>query len=143
MPSLALWFRFVGGFYLLLGLGFLPPLNAARAPLVLPGLEHLGDGPLARGFLDFSLMLGLDFLVLGLFLLWASARPGEHRSLAWLVLWLELARGILDDLYMILRGYPTPFYLGFILLHLIVVITGLAALRRGPGRRGAVRKEAP
>ena len=35
MKRLQWWFRIVGLFYLLLGIGFFPPLNEARLPLML------------------------------------------------------------------------------------------------------------
>jgi hypothetical protein len=43
---------------------------------------------------------------------------------------LEIVRGILDDIYMIARGYSAAIYVGFIVLHLVIIVTGMAFMRR-------------
>ena len=116
MNKLKWWFRVVGILYFLLGVGFVPTLNAARLPMMLPGVET--SGVTYRGLLDFS------------FMLWASRDPLNNLSIVWLVVALEIVRGILDDLYMISQGYAAPFYIGFIVLHLTIIVTGIVCLRQ-------------
>ncbi|RME88465.1 MAG: hypothetical protein D6770_06910, partial [Anaerolineae bacterium] len=95
-----------------------------------PNFDAPMGGVAYRAVLDYSFMFGLDLLVIGGFLLYASRRPQKHLSLVWLVIALEIVRGILDDLYMISQGYNAAFMLGFIVLHLIVIIPGAAFARR-------------
>jgi hypothetical protein len=47
-----------------------------------------------------------------------------------LLVWLELLHGVFDDIYLISRGYNTVGYLVFILIHFIIMGTGLLALRQ-------------
>jgi hypothetical protein len=124
------WFRIVGLIYVLLGIGFIPALNAARLPMMLPGFDAPVGGVAYRGLLDFTLMFGLDLLVIGVFLLYASRQPARHTWLVWLIIALELVRGIFDDIYMIAQGYSAPFYVAFIVLHLVIIVTGIAFVRR-------------
>ena len=130
MPSLTWWFRIVGAIYMLLGLGFLPALNAARLPQLLPGFDAPIDGVAFRALLDYTLMFGLDLFVIGAFLLGATHAPQRYVPVVWLVLALELIRGIFDDVYMLARGYAAPLYLGFIVLHLIIIVTGILSVRQ-------------
>ena len=137
MNRLRWWFRVVGAVYVLLGVGFVPALNALRLPAMLPGLDGPAGGVTYHALLDFSFMFGLDLLVTGVYLLYASASPERHLSLVGLVVALEVVRGILDDLYMIARGYGAPFYLGFIVLHIAIIGTGLLFARRAAAQSPA------
>lgn len=130
MNRLKWWFRVVGAIYVLLGIGFIPFLNAARIPLMLPGFDAPPGGVAHRGLLDFSFMFGLDLLVIGGFLLHASRDPLKHVSIVWLVVALEAVRGVLDDVYMIAQGYAAAVYVGFIVLHLAIITTGIAFVRQ-------------
>ncbi len=130
MNRLKWWFRLVGALYILLGVGFIPALNAARLPLMLPGFDAPIGGTAYRGLLDFTLMFGLDLLVTGAYMLYASRDPGKHLSIVWLVVALEIVRGILDDIYMLIQGYAAPFYIGFIVLHLVIIVTGVVFVRQ-------------
>lgn len=130
MNRLKWWFRAVGAIYVLLGVGFIPFLNAARIPLMLPGFDAPAGGVAHRGLLDFSFMFGLDLLVIGGFLLHASRDPLKHVAIVWLVVALEAVRGILDDIYMIAQGYAAPVYIGFIVLHLVIIATGIRSVRQ-------------
>jgi hypothetical protein len=130
MKKLTWWFRVVGIVYIFLGIGFIPTLNAARLPMMLPGFDAPIGGVAYRGLLDFTLMFGLDLLVIGGFLLYASRHPARHTWLVWLIVALELVRGIFDDIYMIAQGYAAPFYIAFIVLHLVIIVTGITFVRR-------------
>ncbi len=130
MKRLKNWFRVVGVIYVLLGVGFIPFINATRLEMMLPGFDAPVGGVAYRGLLDFTFMFGLDLLVTGGFLLFASRDPLRYVPLVWLIVALEIVRGILDDVYMIVRGYAAPFYIGFIILHLIIIITGIVFSRQ-------------
>jgi hypothetical protein len=130
LKALTWWFRIVGAFFVLGGVAFLPPLTARRLPSLAPGFEASPGSVAHDAFLDYIIMVGFDGIVVGLFLLYASREPLRYLPLVWLVVWLELARGILDDIYMIARGYSPGIFIAFIGVHAIVIATGLLALRR-------------
>ncbi len=129
MKKLTWWFRIVGGIYVLLGIGFIPALNAVRLPMMIPNFDAPIGGAAYRALLDYTFMFGLEMMVVGGFLLYASRAPRRHLNLVWLIVWLELVRGIVDDMYMIWQGYSPAFMIGFTVLHLIVIGTGLLFVR--------------
>ncbi len=45
------------------------------------------------------------------------------------VLGVELIRGVVDDLVWIANGYPPAFYIAWILVHAVIIVTGVRALR--------------
>ena len=129
MNKLKWWFRIVGAVYVLLGVGFFPPINEARLPFMLP-LDVAETTIAYKAIVDWTFFFGLDMLVIGAFLLYASRDPLKHLNLVWLIVWLEAIRGVLADIYYIARGYAsTPVYVGFIVFHLIIIATGIAAAR--------------
>ncbi len=130
MRALKWWLRIVGGVYVVLGLGFLPGLNAARLPQLLPNFDAPVGGVAFRALLDYTLMFGLDLVVIGACLLVAARAPQRAVPVVWLVLALELVRGICDDVYMLAQGYSPQIYVGFIVLHVVIIVTGLVSLRR-------------
>jgi len=137
MNKLKWWFRIVGAFYLLLGIGFFPPINEARLPFMLP-MDAGPDTIAYKALIDWMLTFGLDLLVTGAFLLYASRNPLKHLNLVWLLIWLEAIRGIVDDIYYISRGYASvPFYIGFIVVHLIIIATGIAVVRQTQAKTAA------
>lgn len=130
MKRIQWWFRVVGLIYMLLGVGFIPAINADRLPMMLPDFDAPIGGVAYHGLLDFLFMFGLDLLVIGGFLIWASRRPRHHLNLVWLIVWLEVIRGIADDVYMIASGYDPGVYIGFIVLHLLIIGTGITFRRQ-------------
>ncbi|RME82398.1 MAG: hypothetical protein D6775_11010 [Caldilineae bacterium] len=130
MKRLTWWFRAVGIFYVLLGIGFIPALNAARLPMMVSNFDAPIGGAAYRALLDYTFMFGLEMMVVGGFLLYASRAPHRHLNLVWLIVWLELVRGIFDDMYMIARGYEPAVMLGFTALHLIIIGTGVLFVRK-------------
>lgn len=84
--------------------------------------------------IDAYLLFGLDLAVIAVILLWASRNPLQHVVLVWLVIGLEFIRGIADDLYLLLfREYVIEeVYYGFIVLHVIIIVTGYLAVRNTP-----------
>lgn len=134
MTSLAWWFRIVGAVYLVLGCTFLPFLNTGRVTLLVPGFDGAPGGPAWSGFVDFMFMFGLEEIVLGAFLIAASFRPAWWTPLVWLLVALSAVRGIGHDLYMIASGYSVAQNLLFVVLHLAIIGSGVALLRRWRAR---------
>jgi hypothetical protein len=89
-----------------------------------------GADPVARLLVDTWILFGLEIAVVGGALLIASRAPERAIPLVWLVLALELFRGIVHDLHMIGRGYdPAPFVI-WVVIHLVIIGTGYWSLRR-------------
>lgn len=124
------WMRIVGSFYVALGLFNTPPVIAARFPAQYPDLGVTVDSMPAQTLVDVWFMFGLEVAVIGVALLIAARNPARHLALVWTVLALEVVRGIADDVYMLARGYEVAFYVIWIVLHAVIVVTGLLALRR-------------
>ena len=131
MNKMKWWMWLVGFAYLLMGAGFIPALNAARMEMAFPLFQALPDSWEYKYFLDYSFMFGLDLMVIGVVLIYAGFKPHRHLTLVWLVVWLELIRGIFDDIYMLTRGYGTEIvYYAFIVFHLVIIITGIVFVRQ-------------
>lgn len=143
MRFLVWWFRVVGIVNIVLGVMWLPFLNAARLELSIPGWDAPIGGAAYRGFLDYMLLFGLDLIILGGFLIAASFRPAQGRMLAWLAIGLSAVRGILDDIYMIAAGYPLGAMLAFIAVHATIIVTGIVALRKAAAVTSAPRAFVP
>lgn len=132
------WMIGIGLLYLALGLRLLPPINRPMIEAVgIDAIYHGGDldpGSAAFGFvLDWMGTFGLSLLALGGILLVASRAAERNRILVHLVVWHEIAAGVLADVWYISRGYlAAGFYLGFILVHLLIIATGVRVLRRTP-----------
>lgn len=103
------------------------------------------DSVAAAVSVDLALMFALEIGVVGAFLLWASRRPDEYFGLVPLILVLEVIRGIVDDVYLLaMRTYTVDaVYYGFIVLHLLVVATGLVVYRGRDGSRHRDRELGP
>lgn len=136
------WMQVVGGLYAVLGIGFLPPINEARMTAAFAFAEDGQGTQLFKAFIDYSFAFGQALFVIGAFLLWTarrSPRP-ESRPLVWLVVWLE-AVFVVGDLWAMQRGYGTTanmVWLGFIAMHLTVVLTGVRVARRADRAPAAV-----
>ena len=50
--------------------------------------------------------------------------------MVWFVVWLEFLHGVLDDLFLISRGYDVAGYIGFTVVHLIIIVTGVMFARQ-------------
>jgi len=132
---LSRWMRAVGAIYLLLAVNLGSLVVAPeRVYQFYPTFDAPLDGVATAVAVDVALMFALEVGVVGLFLLWASRRPIEYAGLVPLIVALEVVRGIADDVYLLtMRTYPVDaVYYGFIVLHLLVVVTGLAVY---PGLR--------
>ena len=123
------WLRIVGVFYLILALTscwvlFInPQLFGAMFPFS-------ADASSIRAFSDAWLIFVLEMSVLGVIMLFAAREPAQNRILVLTVSLLELMRGAGGDLLWMSRGWPTANYIPFMVLHLIIAITGFLFLRQ-------------
>ena len=131
MNKLKWWFRIVGVFYLLLTLMntfFLFFSDGQMFADTLPA--PLNAEPLAvRAFMDAWLVFILELGVLGVMALVASRNPIQNKIMAWVIIWAEVFRGVLGDVIWIVRGYSASSYIVFIVIHLVIIITGVLFLK--------------
>ena len=125
------WMRIVGCFYLFL---FIPTaiLKLPIKTLAPEGtLEKAASGDGVAGFLvDTWVILGLALSAIGISLLIASRHPAQSKSLVRTVILFELIWGIFSDLYQLWRGHPWQVAGTWIVIHLIIITTGLLFLRK-------------
>jgi hypothetical protein len=131
MNKLKWWFRIVGGFYSLLALMNLYFVlinpNYARTMLEYP-FAVTDDTVMA--FVDGWSPFAFEVFGLGTFMLWASRNPRRYLGAVWLLVWLEFTHGVLDDIYLIARGYDMAGYIAFIVIHLSIMVTGVWCVRQ-------------
>ncbi len=122
----------MGVFYLLMTLMNVYFLFFGGAQLFADTLPApMNADPLAvRAFMDAWLVFVLEFGVLGVMALVASRAPVQNSIMAWVIIGAEVFRGIVADVIWIGRGYSATSYTVFILIHLIVIITGVLFVRR-------------
>jgi hypothetical protein len=124
------WLQAVGALYLL---NFVM-ITFVRAPIGSLGPEGAlaqaaAGEPMARFLVDTWTLFGLEVGAVGVALLIASRVPEQARVLMWTVIAIEASRGIIADTYMIVRGND-PTVLGiWIVIHTVVIVTGLLCLR--------------
>lgn len=128
MRHLAWWMRAVGTLHLLIGFG---AVFLQSGPRLYLGGES--SSAAHRFAVDSWVMIGLEWLVLGAVLILASRNPYQHRMLAVAVIGFEFFRGIVHDVYMIVRGYDPLPLVAWIVVHSITIALGLAFLRSAPG----------
>lgn len=131
MKKLTWWFRIVGGFYLLLALMnlYFVLLNPSFAGemMVFP-FPTTHDTIMA--FVDGWSPFAFEVFGIATFMLWASFNPRRYLGAVWLLVWLEFTHGVLDDIYLIWRGYDMVGYLVFIAIHLAIIVTGVLFVRQ-------------
>jgi hypothetical protein len=126
-----LWLRIVGAFYVLQFV----MMVVVRAPIQSIGPERTlelaaaGDA-MARMVVDTWITFGLEVLAIGLALLLASRVPEKAEPLVWAVIAIEILRGIVDDVYMLWRGYDSVVFVVWIVIHSIVIASAILVLRR-------------
>lgn len=130
MTRLVWWLRIVGVFYLLQFVAMV----VVRAPIRSVGPEGTlalasGGDPMARFVVDTWITFGLEVGAIGVGLWIASRMPEQARALVWTIIAIEVGRGIIDDVYMLSRGYEPAVYAIWMVIHTIVIVTGLVALR--------------
>ena len=130
MNGLKWWMRLVGAMYLFLFLAAAVlklPIRAEGPPGVL-ARASAGD-PTATFVVDTWVTLGIWFAVLGIALLIASRVPGQAKALVWTIIGWELG-GIVIDIYKAARGYDLAAPVTWMVIHAIIIVAGLLALRR-------------
>jgi hypothetical protein len=136
VKRLTWWYRIVGGFYLLLtvmNLYFLFIGDSQTLADTLP--SPLNTEPLAvQAFGDAWLVFVFELGVLGAMALVAARSPLENKIMAWVIIWTEVFRGALADAIWIGRGYSATSYLAFIVIHLVIIVTGVLFVRQAAGR---------
>lgn len=131
MKKLKWWFRIVGAFYLLLAL-----MNLYFVLLNPGGMGSMVKFPFeaspiaTQAFVDGWSPFAFEVLGIGTFMLWASRNPRRYLGAVWLLVWLELLHGVLDDIYLIVRGYDAVGYLVFIAIHVAIIVTGVLFARK-------------
>ena len=137
MKQLTWWMRIVGTFYVFLfvAAAFLRLPIQAEGPEGVLALAASGD-TLARFVVDTWVVLGLVLGTIGFALLVASRIPMKSTALVWMVIGNELFWGIGSDLYKLARGYPLDVSGPWILIHTLIILSGLLALRKLPSAMG-------
>lgn len=130
MKKLQWWFRIVGGWYLLLGLMNIYMMFLGSQEYLAQSIPFPADEWAVRAFVDGWSPFLFEMFGIAAFALWASRSPGKHVSAALLLVWLEFTHGVLDDIFLIARGYEASGYIGFIVIHLIIIVTGLVFSRQ-------------
>jgi hypothetical protein len=125
--------RIVGALYVVNGL----MMAWVRAPIRSAGpagtLYRADAGePTARFLVDTWIGFGLEVIAIGIVLLVCARSPRSAIALVWAVIGIELARGIVYDVYMLAHGYAVAVYGPWIVIHAIVILTGFLALRGRP-----------
>lgn len=118
------WLQIVGGFYLLLGgtslwVLFVNPQTFGEM------FPFASDNNSIRAFSDAWLIFVLEMLGLGGIMLYAAQKPVQNKVLVITVAILELIRGAGGDLLWMSRGWPTENYIPFMILHIVIALTGL------------------
>ena len=122
------WMRAVGCLYVLLFV----VAALLRIPIDVEGppgtlARAAGGDPLARFVVDTWVTLGLEFGAVGVALLIFSRDAARARALIGAVLCMEVA-GIIADVYKISRGLPPPTPYVWIVIHTLIIATGLRGL---------------
>ena len=132
MNKLKWWFRIVGTFYLLLTAMNLSALFFTDGQMFADTLPApMGaDAYAVRTFADAWMVFVFELGVLGAMTWVASREPAKHRIMAWVIIWAEVFRGIVGDVIWITRGYAVSSYAIFIVIHLIIIITGVLFVRQ-------------
>ena len=127
---LRLWMQATGVLYL----ANFAAMALVRAPIRTFGPEgtlaraDAGD-PLAGFVVDTWMFFGLEVLAVGAVLLLATRRGELAKGAIATVLAIEATRGILADLIQVARGIHVAGYLVWVVIHSIVIATGVLALR--------------
>ena len=124
------WMQIVGAFYVVQFV----MMAVVQAPIRTfgpPGALSKADAgdSLARFVVDTWTIFGLEVGAVGVMLLIATRRTELAAGAIWTVLAIEVGRGLIADTYMIARGINVGGYLVWIVIHSVVIVTGLAALR--------------
>lgn len=129
MSKLKWWFRIVGGFYLLLGVMNMYGtfVDSSFFAQILP---YPPEPNVVKAFVDGWSPFAFEIVGLATFMLWASRDPLKYIGAVWLIVWLEFVHGVLDDIYLIANGFSAAEYIAFIVIHFIIIGTGVLFARQ-------------
>jgi hypothetical protein len=130
MNRLTWWLRIVGGFYLLLALMNMYFTFSGAQQIIRDRLPFPADAVAVQAFIDGWSPFAFEMLGLATFMLWASRDPLKYLGAVWLIVWLELLHGVVDEVYLIARGYDALSYIAFIGIHLAIIVTGILFARQ-------------
>lgn len=137
MNPLKWWMRVVGTFYLVLFVvGSIVKLPV-KMTLEQAGITYQPGNFVHMFLADTWVMFTLEIAVIGIALWVASRDPYQNRILVYTLLGIELVRGIVDDIYMLTRGYEPGFYIGWIVVHSVIILTGWWSLRQARAEASA------
>lgn len=128
MKKLTWWFRIVGAFYMLLAIVNMYAVFVDQTYFA-SSIPFDWPSSAVQAFVDGWSPFAFEVLGIGTFCLWASRKPQKFIGAVWLLVWLELLHGVFDDLYLIWRGYSAVGYIAFIVVHLVIIGTGIWAAR--------------
>lgn len=129
MNKLKWWFRVVGAFYLLLALINLYAMFVDSSYFA-QTLPFPAEANVVKAFVIGWSPFAFEMLGIATFMLWASRDPAKYLGAVWLLVWLELLHGVVDDIYLIANGFSAPGYSAFIIVHLIIIVTGVLFARQ-------------
>ena len=72
---------------------------------------------------------GLEVGAIGAVLLLFSRFPDQGRGMVWTIIGIEIARGIIADIYLLARGSSVTVAVVWLVTHTIIIVTGLRVLR--------------
>lgn len=130
MEKLQWWFRVLGVWYLLLFLMNIYMMFLGDKQYLMDNIPFPTDEWAIRAFVDGWSPFLFEMFGIGTFALWASRTPAKHINTAILLVWLEFTHGVLDDIFLIARGYDAAGYIAFIVIHLVIITTGLLFARQ-------------
>lgn len=137
MDGLKWWVRSIGAFYLLLAV--VNVFNTFIAPTSFAQMEGFGTNPdVVKAFVVGWSPFAFEIIGIATFLLWASRDPLKYLGAVWVLIWLEFFHGVLDDMYLIASGLSVGFYVAFIVVHLIIIVTGILVVRQTPAQSSHV-----
>ncbi len=139
MKKLRWWFRVVGVWYLLLAFMNTYMMFFGDTQYLIDQLPFAADEWAVRAFIDGWSPFLFEMFGIATFSLWASRAPGKHISAALLLVWLEFTHGVLDDIFLITRGYDAGSYIAFIVIHLLIIGTGLTFSRQAQAAKASAR----
>ena len=124
MKQLTWWFRIVGGFCFLLAI-----MNMygtfVNQDFFRQALPYADNELAVKAFVIGWSPFAFEIVGLATFMLWASRDAGKYIGAVWLIVWLELLHGVIDDVYLIANGFNAAEYIPFIVIHLIIIVTGI------------------
>jgi hypothetical protein len=134
MNGLRWWMRAVGALYVFLFVA----AAILRLPIQVEGPEGVlalaaGGDPVARFVVDTWVTFGIYLGAVGVATLIASKAPERATALVWTLIAME-SGGIVVDVYKLGRGFDPAAPVTWIVIHSVIIATGLLWLRRAQTR---------